>query len=147
MVAYDSGHIELHSEVNVRIKDHEDGWLKTTPGRIIFNEVLPEEVRSYQKVMDKKELKELVTSVYRIAGNETTSVVLDKLKQIGFHYATISGTTIGITDIKVPKEKAAIIAKSNLICKTENIPTVRIISCIRADTAPSANCHSKRSQM
>ncbi|MBI67520.1 MAG: DNA-directed RNA polymerase subunit beta' [Chloroflexi bacterium] len=113
MMAYDSGLIDLHSQVSVRTKDHEEGWLKTTPGRIIFNQVLPEEVRAYQKVMDKKELKELVTAVYRLSGNDVTSVVLDKLKQIGFHYATVSGTTIGITDIKVPKEKSEIIAQAD----------------------------------
>tara|TARA_A100001037_G_scaffold182756_2_gene163733 strand:+ start:22086 stop:26276 length:4191 start_codon:yes stop_codon:yes gene_type:complete len=113
MIAYDAGHIELHSEVMVRMKNGNENWLSTTPGRIIFNDVLPEEVRSYQKVMDKKELKDLVTSVYHTLGNDETSEVLDKLKQLGFHYATVSGTTIGITDIKVPREKAEIIAQAD----------------------------------
>ena len=89
-------------------------WIPTTPGRIIFNEVLPEDLRRYYDVlMDKKALRDLVTEVYRLTGNVTTSEVLDRIKQVGFHYATVSGTTIGITDIQVPPEKAAIIAEAD----------------------------------
>ena len=113
MVAFDAGLLELHSEVMVRNEEAGEGWIQTTPGRIIFNEVLPVGVRNYGMVMDKKALKDLVTEVYRRTGNETTAEVLDSLKSMGFHYATISGTTIGITDIKVPPEKAVIVAAAD----------------------------------
>ena len=113
MVAFDAGLLELHAEVSVRSKDAESGWLTTTPGRIIFNQVLPEDIRRYDIVMDKKALRDLVTEVYRLSGNDATSEILDRLKQTGFHYATISGTTIGITDIKVPPEKAGIVADAD----------------------------------
>ncbi len=113
MVAFDAGLLELHTEVSVRSKETESGWVPTTPGRIIFNQVLPEEIRRYDIVMDKKALRDLVTEVYRLSGNDATSEVLDRLKQIGFHYATISGTTIGITDIKVPPEKAGLVADAD----------------------------------
>ncbi|MEE8519264.1 MAG: hypothetical protein V3S98_09085, partial [Dehalococcoidia bacterium] len=94
----------------VRDLDSESGWLKTTPGRVIFNEVVPEDLRNYDLLMDKKALKELVTATYRSEGNVVTAHVLDSIKTMGFHYATLSGTTIGITDIQVPAEKAEMIA-------------------------------------
>ena len=112
-VAFDAGILELHSVVSVRAPDEDNTWIETTPGRIIFNDVLPEELRRYNVLMDKKALRDLVSEVYRLTGNATTSEVLDQIKQIGFHYATISGTTIGIADIQVPPEKAAIIAEAD----------------------------------
>ncbi len=113
LVAFDAGILELHSVVAVRAPGEGESWIDTTPGRIIFNEVLPEELRRYDVLMDKKALRDLVSDVYRLTGNTVTSEVLDQIKQIGFHYATISGTTIGITDIQVPPEKAAIIAEAD----------------------------------
>ena len=113
LVAFDAGILELHSAVTVRAPSEGATWIETTPGRIIFNEVLPEELRRYNVLMDKKALRDLVSEVYRLTGNAATSEVLDQIKQIGFHYATVSGTTIGITDIQVPPEKAAIIAEAD----------------------------------
>ena len=113
LMAYDAGILELHSTISVHASGEGDSWIETTPGRIIFNEVLPEELRRYDVLMDKKALRDLVSEVYRLTGNATTSEVLDRIKQIGFHYATVSGTTIGITDIQVPPEKADIIAEAD----------------------------------
>ena len=113
LIAYDAGILELHSTITVRAPGEGDAWIETTPGRIIFSEVLPEDLRRYDVLMDKKALRDLVSEVYRLTGNTTTSEVLDKIKQIGFHYATVSGTTIGITDIQVPPEKAGIIAEAD----------------------------------
>ena len=113
LMAYDAGILELHSTISVHAPGEGDTWIETTPGRIIFNEVLPEELRRYDVLMDKKALRDLVSEVYRLTGNVITSEVLDRIKQIGFHYATVSGTTIGITDIQVPPEKADIIAEAD----------------------------------
>ena len=113
MMAFDAGIIELQTAVKIRDLEQPDGWLETTPGRIIFNQVVPEELRRYDVVMDKKALKELVTDTYRISGNSVTAAFLDKVKGMGFHYATLSGTTIGITDIQVPPEKPAMIADAD----------------------------------
>ncbi len=113
MVAFDAGLVDLRAEVAIRDRGSEDGWMITTPGRIIFNEALPEELRRYDIVMDKKALRDVVTEVYHLSGNDTTSEILDSIKQIGFHYATISGTTIGITDINVPPEKDELVAAAD----------------------------------
>jgi DNA-directed RNA polymerase subunit beta' len=113
MMAFDAGLLELQSEIKIRDLSQPEGWMQTSPGRIIFNDVLPESLRRYSMVMDKKALKELVTETYHSSGNSVTANVLDSIKTMGFHYSTISGTTIGITDIKVPEEKAAMIAEAD----------------------------------
>ncbi len=110
LLAYESGVAELQSLVQVRDLDNPGQWLSTTPGRIIFNNVLPLEVRRYDEVIDKKVIKEIVTSCYRLLGNQQTADLLDRIKEMGFHYATISGITIGINDIVVPSEKKPLVA-------------------------------------
>ena len=113
MVAFDSGLLELQSSILVRDHQSPSGWMETSPGRIVFSEAVPEDLRQYDTVMDKKALKELVTQTYREHGNAVTASVLDRIKEMGFHYATISGTTIGITDIQVPPEKAAMLSEAD----------------------------------
>jgi DNA-directed RNA polymerase subunit beta' len=113
MVAFDAEALELQSMVRIRDLEREGGWMTTTPGRIIFNEAIPKDLRRYDTVMDKKALKDLVVKIYRAAGNNVTATVLDRIKGLGFHYATISATTIGITDIKVPPEKQEMIESAD----------------------------------
>ena len=117
MVAFDAGALDLHARVAVRAAASGD-WIETTPGRIVFNSVLPEETRKYDQVMDKKALRNLVVEIHRLVGNDATADALDNLKALGFEYATRSGITIGITDIKVPPEKAGIIAEAEEIVRS-----------------------------
>ena len=112
MMAFDAGLIELQTPVTVRDPAEPEQLMATTPGRIIFNRVLPEEVRRYDQLVDKRVLKEIVSECYRLTGNERTAQILDAIKEMGFHYATMSGTTIGMTDIQVPPEKAAMVAEA-----------------------------------
>ena len=112
MVAFDAGALDLHAQVAVR-----DAGIETTPGRVVFNSVLPEETRRYDQVMDKKALRNLVVEIHGLVGNDATADVLDSLKTLGFEYATRSGITIGITDIKVPPEKAGIIAEAEEVVR------------------------------
>ena len=108
----------IRGDVKDAIREVEsDGWMLTTPGRIIFNSLLPEAIRVgqsrfYDRVMDKKALLDLVKEVHDATDNDTAADVLDSLKNLGFQYATRSGITVGITDIKVPPEKAGIIANA-----------------------------------
>ena len=110
LLAYESGVVELQALIQVRDPDNPGQWLSTTPGRVVFNDVLPPAVRRYHEEIDKKVLKEIVTESYRLLGNEETAALLDRIKDMGFHYATISGVTIGITDIVVPSEKKPLVA-------------------------------------
>ena len=114
-MAYEHGLIDLRSQIQVKQAGNGAGssWFKTTVGRIIFNEVLPEELQFHNEIMDKNLLKELAAECYRTQGNEITAEVLDKIKRLGFHYAGQSGTTIAINDIEVPRQKVALIERAD----------------------------------
>ncbi|ABB15562.1 DNA-directed RNA polymerase subunit beta' [Carboxydothermus hydrogenoformans] len=114
IMAYEEGVIELHTKIKVRYPIRgEIVELETTPGRIIFNEVIPEELRFINHLVDKKALGKIVTESYRKLGYEKTGYLLDGLKKLGFHYATKAGLTIGIVDITVPKEKQEILEEAD----------------------------------
>ena len=104
--------VDLHVEI-VILDDGSGNQLKTTIGRIIFNEAIPGEVGFYNQLVDKQNIKKIVSDCHRLLGNEGTAKVLDKIKDIGFRYATQSGITIAINDITVSKEKAGMIDKAS----------------------------------
>ena len=107
-LAYEMGIVDVKAEVEVR-QEGAGKRLKTSVGRIIFNEILPKEMGFRNQLMDKKSLKGLVAECHRLLGNESTATMVDNIKQLGFHYATKSGITIAINDIRVPPDKAKII--------------------------------------
>ncbi len=107
-LAYDLGVIDLRAEVEVRGGDAEPR-IKTSAGRIIFNEILPDEMAYYNEVVDKSSLKRLVSNFWHTLSNEDAAAVLDSIKRLGFHYATRSGTTIAMSDIQVPDSKPELI--------------------------------------
>jgi DNA-directed RNA polymerase subunit beta' len=109
-LACDLGVIDLRAQIKVR--DQKGQWLETSVGRIVFNDVLPPELRFYNQVVDKAALKRVVGDCLRLLGNKGTALVLDNLKRLGFHYATRSGTTIGINDIEIPSGKAKILEEA-----------------------------------
>lgn len=111
-MAYDLGQIDLQAEVIVRGAHHPGELLKTSIGRVLFNETLPEELRYRNALMDRKELRALVADCYRIMTNEETAAFVDKIKNIGFHYATRSGMTIAVTDLNVPVPKDELLAET-----------------------------------
>jgi len=111
-LAYELGITDLRAEVEVRDQARDGRRIKTSVGRIIFNDVLPPELGFLNKAIDKSSLKQIVTDCYRLLSNESTAAVLDNLKQLGFHYATKSGTTIAMNDIEVPQSKPKLIAEA-----------------------------------
>ncbi len=111
-LAYELGVIDLRAEIEVRNQETTRQRIKTSAGRIIFNEVLPSELGFLNKVIDKSILKQIVSDCYKLISSENTAVVLDSLKQLGFQYATKSGTTIAMNDIEVPKSKPKLIAEA-----------------------------------
>jgi DNA-directed RNA polymerase subunit beta' len=112
-LAYELGIVNLDTEVEVRSKNGDGQRLRTSVGRILFNEVLPPEFQFCNQVMDKATLKRLVLDCYRLLGSATTVTMLDNLKQLGFEYATKSGTTIAAKDIEVPKDKAKLLEEGD----------------------------------
>jgi len=84
----------------------EDKILETTAGRVIFNQIWPEELGFYNKVCGKKQLSDIIWRCYKAVGQARTVDTLDRLKEMGFRSATKAGISIGITDMIIPKEKA-----------------------------------------
>jgi DNA-directed RNA polymerase subunit beta' len=119
-IAYELGVVDLAAEIEVRDKNNGSQRLKTSVGRIIFNEVLPQELRFRNEIIGKKALKEIVAECYRRFGNEITATMVDEIKRLGFEYVTKSGLSIAINDIEVPQEKANILeAAENKIAEIE----------------------------
>jgi DNA-directed RNA polymerase subunit beta' len=112
-LAYDLGLVELQAKVKVRDARTDGQLIDTTVGRIIFNEVLPQELDFRNEVLDKKDLKDLVAECYRKLGMEHTAEMVDAIKNVGFHYATQSGMTIAINDLKVPADKARLLEEAD----------------------------------
>jgi DNA-directed RNA polymerase subunit beta' len=104
----------LHEIIDVEVQtwDAEAGALReerrrTTIGRVIFNQILPDRLRFHDTVMKRVDLKELVDRCYRDLGPEETAHLVDGIKSVGFEFATRGGMTIGLFDIEIPKDKAA----------------------------------------
>jgi len=101
-MAHSEGFIDTHAKIKVRI----DGQLiETSVGRVIFNEILPEQLRFYNDTATKSKLEELVSQAYHRQGQTQTVYFLDKLKALGFRWATRAGVTVSIDDLIIPAEK------------------------------------------
>jgi DNA-directed RNA polymerase subunit beta' len=118
-LAYSLGYISLHAPVIVaQVYDHKPPPrepVRTTVGRCIFNHVLPDELRFINQAMNKGTLQELVAVCYRQLGGEVTTTVVDRIKNIGFKYATRSGATIAISDMVIPPVKADIMGETERV--------------------------------
>ena len=104
--------LTLHEPIDTEVRtwDAELGALRperrrTTVGRILFNQILPDQLRYSDKVMVRSELKELIDECYRMLGGDETAHLADGIKSVGFDFATRGGMTIGLWDIEVPKDK------------------------------------------
>jgi len=111
LMAHELGEVAVGARIKVR--DREGQILDTTIGQVLFNSVLPPQIGFINRQVDKPSLKALVARCYQLLGNEATAQMLDNIKHLGFHYATQSGITIAMDDIKVPLEKPHILAKGD----------------------------------
>jgi DNA-directed RNA polymerase subunit beta' len=110
--AYDSEEVGLHGEVTVRL----DGKLvQTTVGRLILKESVAPEIpfEQYNRVMDKKALSELLDSVYRAVGSKRTVLLADRLRSLGFQFATKAGISICMQDMKIPDKKKGLLDEAH----------------------------------
>ena len=107
-IAYDAGELDLHALIKVRI---EGKLQETTTGRILLSEILPESLpfALINKNMSKKELRLLINESYRRVGTKSTVILADRLKDIGYKFATLSGMSISMKDMVIPSEKGKII--------------------------------------
>ena len=107
-IALMNNFVSLHHPIKYKSKDK---VIDTTPGRVIFNELLPEEMRFKNTTVNKRALAGMVDECLEKFGTEKTVELLDNLKRTGFHYASQSGLTIGIDDMIVPNTKNRIWSK------------------------------------
>lgn len=124
--AYSTNNVKIHDTVNVLYRDEETGEsqiVKSTVGRFIFNEHLPQDLgfvdRSKDKfsleidrLVDKKMLGKIVDKCFRKHGNIKTAEVLDYIKSTGYKYSTVGAISISMNDVIVPEEKWEILKEA-----------------------------------
>ncbi|MEW5805422.1 MAG: DNA-directed RNA polymerase subunit beta' [Patescibacteria group bacterium] len=110
--AYELGQIGLKEKIkilvdknNSRLKRIEEKYLETTVGRIIFNQILPEESLFVNQAIDKKTAQKIINELIRLKGPESAGEFLNGFKDLGFKYATLSGTSWGMDDLIIPEER------------------------------------------
>ena len=130
MLAYENKAITLHQKIRVRVEKEINGELKsgtieTTLGRLIFNEILPQDLGFVDRTIPenelklevdfhvgKKGLKQILEKVINTHGATKTAEVLDDIKAMGYKYSTRAAMTVSISDMTVPPQKPELIAQA-----------------------------------
>ncbi|HUF54157.1 MAG TPA: DNA-directed RNA polymerase subunit beta' [Dehalococcoidia bacterium] len=112
-MAYATGHLDLRAPIRVRDALTNGELIDTSVGRVIFNQVLPPEMGFRNQVMDRKAVKELVGECSWNFDNEVVAEMVDKMKNVGFEYATKSGISISMNDLRVPEQKEQMLASAD----------------------------------
>ncbi len=117
IIAYNERKLSKHATVKVRVKvkDKKTGEiatkiLETVAGRVVFNQVVPEEVGFVDELLTKKKLQTIIADVYKFAGQAKAAKFLDDIKELGFQNAYRGGLSIGLDDVKIPAEKEKLVA-------------------------------------
>ena len=131
LMAYEVKDISIHAKVKVRMTRvfdgvEEQGIITTTPGKIIFNESIPQDLGFVDRndpetkfnmeidfLVTKKNLGTIINKCYMAHGATVTSVMLDKIKAKGYHYSSIGAVTVSVADMIVPKEKYDLLADAD----------------------------------
>ena len=110
-IAFDAGEIKVQTKIQVRVNGK---ILDSTTGRVLLYEVVPPEVPFDQvnRIMKKKDLAELIDVTYRMCGQKATVILSDQLKTLGYSYATLSGISICMDDMKIPSNKKTLLEKA-----------------------------------
>ena len=108
-IAYEAGEVALHARIEVRIEGER---VQTAVGRVVLREIVPPEIpfEIINQVMDKKALGELMDQAYRRLGTKATVILADRLRTIGYQYATKAGISICVNDMQIPPDKDRFIA-------------------------------------
>ncbi len=128
LMAYQTGMVGLHARVKVRMYadeyDTRGKLVESTVGRFIFNQNIPQDLGYVEDriadpysleidfLCDKKKLGQIIDRCYRLHGNTETAIMLDYIKDMGFHYSTIAAITISISDMEIPEAKKTIIEET-----------------------------------
>ena len=118
ITAYEYGVVSLRAKIKVlatdtpKYKKFSSGLFDTTVGKLLFNSVLPNDFPFVTDEMAQRRLSSLVDELILHYGVDDTPPILDKIKNFGFKYATLSGITWGMDNVKVPKEKEMIVGEA-----------------------------------
>ncbi len=108
LVAFNHGAVMVDSRIRLRRHpswDGEEKWLVTSPGRVIFNNVLPEGLQFINRQLDKRELGHILDRAYDMVDRVSMVKMLDDIKALGYRWATLSGISFGVKSIIIPPEK------------------------------------------
>ncbi|MGL4852469.1 MAG: DNA-directed RNA polymerase subunit beta' [Phocaeicola sp.] len=120
LIAYNEGKVAIHAIINVRVKDlDKDGNIvevmmkETSVGRVIVNEIVPDEVGYLNKIVSKKSLRDIIGDVIKAVGVARACEFLDGIKNLGYHMAFKGGLSFNLGDIIIPKEKEILVKRGN----------------------------------
>ena len=118
LLSFENEFTDLRALIKVPNPDYETNskepkMIDTTAGRMIFNKALPKGHVFVNRTLNKPDLKIIGSDIWDEFGKEATVVFLDKVKDLGFHYATMSGISWGMNDLRIPIEKPGIIAEAD----------------------------------
>ncbi|MCD4683230.1 MAG: DNA-directed RNA polymerase subunit beta' [Bacteroidales bacterium] len=118
IIAFNEKIIDLHSIINCKVKDIENGEpvekiIETTTGRILFNQVVPEEIGYLNQLLTKKALRDIIGDILKITGTAKTAQFLDDIKNLGFTMAFEGGLSFNLGDIVIPEIKEELIQQAN----------------------------------
>lgn len=117
VIAYDQDVIDLHAKINVRITHLVNGeskteMIKTSTGRVLFNRIIPAPLAYKNTTFGKKELRNLISEVFKTVGTLGAAQFLDEMKTLGYETATRGGLSFSLSDIIIPQEKIDLIDRA-----------------------------------
>jgi len=118
-IAFNEEMVDLNAGIKVRTYDVDENGeqvrkiIKTTVGRVLFNEVVPEAAGYINEVLTKKSLRDIIGGILKATDIPTTGEFLDNIKNMGYKFAFQGGLSFSLGDIIIPKEKAGMIAEAN----------------------------------
>ena len=118
IIAYNEGKCDLHAPVKVIVKDVVDGqfqkrMVETSVGRVIVNQIIPEEVGFFNDIISKKTLRGLISDVIKAVGMARACEFLDGIKNLGYRMAYVAGLSFNLDDIIIPPEKKEIVERGH----------------------------------
>ncbi len=112
-LAVEAGALHYQAPILCKHRKTNGEYIKTTAGRLILNDELPDEIEYVNEILGDKQLKTFIAKVYAKHGPYLTVRMLDIVKNLGFRYATIFGASIGLADVVIPREKTGLIKAAN----------------------------------
>ena len=116
IIANNEGRCDLHAKVKVLVDDIVDGQpvkhiVETTVGRVVVNQIIPDEIGFFNGIISKKSLRGLIAEVIKAVNMARACSFLDGIKNLGYHMSYVAGLSFNLNDIIVPDEKSNIVAK------------------------------------